>query len=1196
MTLLTGDKVTIAPATSSGPGVITVEGPEGEPAGARVVTVGGDTYVYPDSAQPYLAGNVLDRRLFNVTQLVADGYDKLEDLPLIITCDGAQAAAAALRRRADAMPGAAGVRQLPSINGVALAADRDHVADLWSFLTGTQGDTPARIGASSRAPQLKGDVTKVWLDGKAKATLSDSVAQIGAPGVWSRGNSGEGVDVAVLDSGFDPDHPDLRAAVEDSQSFVPGEEVTDRLGHGTHVASIIAGNGAASGGLEKGVAPGVDLHVGKVLGDDGVGYDSWILAGMEWAARDVHARVISMSLGSGPNSDGETVLARAVDALSEETGALFTIAAGNDGPTAQTVGSPGTASAALTVGAVDSEDAIASFSSRGPGYGDDALKPEITAPGVDILAARSQHSAEGSGYYRSLSGTSMATPHVAGVAALVAAAHPDWTGSRIKDALISTVKATPEISADDGGNGRVDAAAATATLTATGKIDAGIHSPGEDQGTNVSTATWTNTANEAVTIDLAVEAPGVPAYVFSISQKRLSVPAHGTASTAVTTDPGKAGELQRWTGHLTASTDGTVRTRTLLGVSTRQRLLHVRTKITGRSGEPTSGFISFFRKGDEQDYSHLYGDGNSDDLLLPGRYTVVADFPVEGTHGASSAGFARLVIPQVDITDDIDLVLDGTKLREVAVATPRNTQNVTRRLDYHRMFADGSSVTNTEIIGDAFDSIWTAPTAPGRDGDQYLTARWRNQEPQLSVAAGGQEFDDLWVMPGSKMLTEGEYGLDLIHPGQGLAGDYEGVAAAGKAAIVRWVDGDTSDDQVRAAQAAGVKLLLFVNSLDGRLKESIVKTSLEAVGVSRTEGEKLISRVDASVSGSVRLHAVSHPDTDYLYDLVRTFKGRIPADLTYAPKQSQLARIEVSFRNPNGRDLSEYRYDQHPWARYNVGSTLPSTSSAHRTDYVTADNTFSWSEEATLQAVATSYSGPVRYPVGHTTDVTWFGTVFRPRFNDHASVSPTRTGNVIELAVPAWGDSGGNHAAYDSFGSGTVKETAELYRGGTLLASGWGYVQAEVSSSKGTYRLVHTGSREATADFPYSTSTRTEWTFTSGAPRNAQKPEQLPLVQLDYNLPTSTDGKAAHNATLLVTPVHLAGAPHAALQTRKVELSYDDGATWSTARLTGCGNGKVSTVLKAPKAAQYVTIRVQAGDTRGNTITQTVARAAGIAR
>lgn len=1209
VTLVTGDKVTVAPAVGDVPGTLTVEGADGQPTGARVMTVGGDTYVYPDSARPFLAGGVLDRQLFNVTRLVADGYDDahLDRLPLIVTYGGKEAAEATLRRRGDALPGdVTGVRPLTSVNGVALAADREDSGALWAALTGTGTGTVIGAGkdaAVSRAsgdaePAFVGGVAKVWLDGKAQATLSDSVGQIGAPEVWSGGNTGEGVDVAVLDTGYDPGHPDLKDAVEDSDSFVPGEDVTDRNGHGTHVASTIAGSGAASDGKEKGVAPGVDLHVGKVLSDAGSGYDSWILAGMEWAARDVHARVISMSLGSSENTDGDTLLARAVNQLSEETGALFTIAAGNNGPDAQTVRSPGTADAALTVGAVDSADALADFSSRGPRYGDDALKPEITAPGVGIVAARSQYAANGTGSYMSASGTSMATPHVAGVAALVVAAHPDWTGDRIKDALVSTVRPTPGITVDDGGNGRVDAAAAAReTLTATGKADAGIHAPGADESTVETTATWTNTGDASVTVDLAVDAPGVPAGVFTVSQDRLEVPAHGTAHVAVTTDVDKVGELRRWTGRLNASVDGTVRTRTLLGVSTRQQLFHVRTEITGRSGEPTDGNLTFFREGDEYAGSSLYGGGASDDLLPPGRYTVYADFRVEGTHGESSAGYARLVLPQVDITGDTDLVLDGTRLRQITAVTPRKTENFARRLDYHRAFGDGSSMTDSVEIGDGYDSIWTAPVAPGTDGEQSLTARWRNQEPLLSVTTGSQEFDDLWILPGSAKLKEGDHDLDVIHPGEGLAEDYEGVDAAGKAAVVRWDsdDEDTADDQIRAAQAAGVQLLLFVHDLDGRLRQPVIRSTAEIVGLSRTEGEKLISRVDASPSGSVPLRAASRPDTDYLYDLVRTWEGRIPSDLTYAPKDRQLARVETHYRNPNGRELYENRYDIHPWTTYNVATTRLSTAGTHRTDYVSADGTFSWSEEAELHPVVSSTSDPVRYPAGRTTDVHWFGTVARPRINGSVQ-PPTRTGDRIDLTVPAWGDSGGNHANWIAFGSAGSTDRIELYRGGTLLATGANSVAATVPTAKGAYRLVHAATRDATAEFPYSTATRTEWTFTSAAPRDADESEQLPLIQLDYTLPTSDDGKAAPAATLLVSPVHVEGGPRAALHTRKVELSYDGGAHWTTARITGRGNGKVSTVLAAPKSAQYLTLRVHAEDSHGNTVTQTVVRAAGIAR
>ncbi|MEV7983043.1 S8 family serine peptidase [Streptomyces sp. NPDC086519] len=1213
VTLITGDKVTVGPGAGDGPGTLTVQGPDGEPTGARVLTVGGDTYVYPDSARPYLASGALDSRLFDISRLVADGYDDaaLKHLPLIVTYDGAAASGSTLRRRAVAMPGdVTDVRPLTSVNGVAFAADRDDTDALWSALTGTESDSgtgsgsgtasgsgsgAAKASGTGAGAAFQGGVGKVWLDGRAEATLSDSVAQIGAPEVWAGGNTGDGVDVAVLDTGYDPGHPDLKDAVKDSESFVPGEDVTDRNGHGTHVASTIAGSGAASDGKEKGVAPGVDLHVGKVLSDEGYGYDSWILAGMEWAARDVHARVISMSLGSSENADGDTVLARAVNELSAETGALFTIAAGNDGPGAQTVRSPGTADAALTVGAVDSTDAIADFSSRGPRYGDDALKPEITAPGVGILAARSQYVSDGSGYYISHSGTSMATPHVAGVAALVAAAHPGWTGSRIKDALISTAEPTPTISADDGGNGRVAAAAATATLTATGKIDAGIHSPSTDQGTVRSTATWTNTGDQAVTVDLAVDAPGVPDGVFTVSPGRVEVPAHGTATATVSTDLDKAGALQRWTGRLTASAEGTTLTRTLLGVSTRQQLFHVRTKVTGRSGEATDGVLTFYRKGDEYAGTYLYGGGESDELLPPGLYTVYADFRVAGTHGPASAGYARMVIPQVKVTGTTDLVLDGTKLKEVKEVTPKKTENFTRRLDYYREFQDGSSVADSSLIGDGYDSIWTAPTAAPGDGEQYLTVRWRDQEPLLSAASGGQDFDDLWIMPGSAKLPEGDYALDVIHPGDGLAEDYEGIDASGKAAVVRWdsADEDTADDQIRAAQAAGVKLLLFVNDLDGRLREPIIKSSIEVVGLSRTEGDKLMASVDASPTGSVPLRAVSRPDTDYLYDLVRTWQGRIPANPVYAPTTGQLARVETSFHNPTGREVYENRYDVHPWTAYQVGTNRLSTAGAHRTDYVSADSAFSWTEEGELQSLSYSASGSVTYRAGRTTDVEWFGPVVRPRINDSVQ-PPVRTGDEVDVVIPSWGDSGGSHANYVAFGSsGTTQETS-LYRGDTLLAEGGAGVSATVPARKGTYRLVHTATRTASAAFPYSTATRTEWTFTSAAPRNADGSEQLPLVQVDYALPTSDDGRAAGDAALLVTPVHLRGGSDAALSTRKVELSYDDGATWTTARLSGRGNGKVSLRLHAPASARYLTLRVQAGDSRGNTVTQTVVRAAGL--
>ena len=161
-----------------------------------------------------------------------------------------------------------------------------------------------------------------------------------------------------------------------------------------------------------------------MLDDGGSGYDSSIIAGMEWAAHS-GAKVVSMSLGGDP-TDGTDPMSQAVNDLTAETGALFVVAAGNAGA-ARTVGSPGAAASALTVGAVDRDDNLAEFSSRGPRLGDNGLKPEITAPGVGIVAARAAGTTMGTPVddaYTTASGTSMATPHVAGAAAILAQEHP----------------------------------------------------------------------------------------------------------------------------------------------------------------------------------------------------------------------------------------------------------------------------------------------------------------------------------------------------------------------------------------------------------------------------------------------------------------------------------------------------------------------------------------------------------------------------------------------------------------------------------------------------------------------------------------------------------------------------------------------------------------------------------------------------
>ena len=382
ITLLTGDVVHV---TSDGDRILglSVTARSGP---VQTQTVGGQTYVIPSSAQPFLAAGTLDRQLFNITGLLADGYDDQSrgSIPLIVQFGTTGPRTA--RSAPSTLPGTETAAELPSIGGRAVTADKDATTDLWSAIT-----TPSPTARSRTAPGAFGaGITKVWLDGKVGATLDTSVPQVKAPQAWAAGFDGTGSTVAVLDTGVDVTHPDLADVVVGTRSFVPGEAATDdQHGHGTHVSSTVAGSGAADAGLRKGVAPGAKLIVGKVLANDGYGQDSWIIAGMEWAA--ANAPIVSMSLGDSAYTDGLDPLSQALNQLSADTGALFVVAAGNDGAPG-TVGAPGAADAALTIGAVDDLDNLAYFSSQGPRTGDDAMKPDLAAPGEGITAARSQQS------------------------------------------------------------------------------------------------------------------------------------------------------------------------------------------------------------------------------------------------------------------------------------------------------------------------------------------------------------------------------------------------------------------------------------------------------------------------------------------------------------------------------------------------------------------------------------------------------------------------------------------------------------------------------------------------------------------------------------------------------------------------------------------------------------------------------------
>ncbi|MDI7275453.1 MAG: S8 family serine peptidase, partial [Anaerolineae bacterium] len=212
----------------------------------------------------------------------------------------------------------------------------------------------------------------------------------------------------------------------------------DGHGHGTHVAGIVAGTGSSSAGKYRGVAPDATLYSAKVLGADGGGLTSTVIAGLEWAV-DQEVHVINLSLGSSGSSDGTDALSVACDTIMAR-GIVVCVAAGNDGPGHYTIGSPGAAQQPITVGACTLDGQVAEFSSRGP-TADGRVKPDIVLPGVNVTSCRATGTRMGAPldpYYTSASGTSMATPVAAGLVALLLEAFPGLRPAEVKERLKRT--------------------------------------------------------------------------------------------------------------------------------------------------------------------------------------------------------------------------------------------------------------------------------------------------------------------------------------------------------------------------------------------------------------------------------------------------------------------------------------------------------------------------------------------------------------------------------------------------------------------------------------------------------------------------------------------------------------------------------------------------------------------------------------
>jgi serine protease AprX len=365
-------------------------------------------------------------------------------------------------------------RHLPLINGLAASVP-------------AQGITTLATAGGVRAITLDRQVNVQSGDGSGSPNSPyGKVAR--ADDTRAQGITGSGVTVAVLDTGI-ADVADLAGRVLPVTDDITGATTRcmnlsgeagcgDSYGHGTFIAGIIAGDGAASGGNYKGVAPGANLVSIKVAGRDGSADVSTVIAGIQWAVsfKDKYGiKVLNLSLGTDGTQTYRTDPLNYAVEKAWASGVTVVVAASNRGPAAGTISKPGDDPWVITVGAIDDrgtpglgDDAVPNFSSRGPTAADGLAKPDVVAPGAHMVSLRAPGSAIDSQFpnyvgeaYRKGSGTSMATGVVSGTVALMLHANPSMAPDWVKYALAATARDTATDDPMAVGAGLVDAYAAT---------------------------------------------------------------------------------------------------------------------------------------------------------------------------------------------------------------------------------------------------------------------------------------------------------------------------------------------------------------------------------------------------------------------------------------------------------------------------------------------------------------------------------------------------------------------------------------------------------------------------------------------------------------------------------------------------------------------------------------------------------------
>ncbi|AOS64262.1 S8 family peptidase [Actinoalloteichus hymeniacidonis] len=1167
VTLITGDRVLFTENAGDVDVVSVTQPPQRRGIGWTRFWDDTGVSVLPSDALPLVAADRLDERLFHITSLVEQGLadDEQEDLRLLVT-DGADDAGNVGIFDSPELPEVAEIsHSLPDLGVQSLSVPRTDTPEFWAELT-------------ARPTTFTDSTDTLWLDGRVRSTLDTSVPLIGAPQAWESGFTGAGVRVAVLDTGYDTAHPDLADQVVESESFVADLPVQDGNGHGTHVASTIAGSGAASDGRYQGVAPDAELLIGKVLDDSGGGFESDIIAGMEWAAGS-GADVVNMSLGGPAFGEGDPMVL-ALDDLSETHGTLFVTAAGNSGAR-ESVGSPAVADSALAVGSTTKEDGLSEFSSQGPRPWDFGLKPEISAPGTGITAA-----AAGAGYV-SMDGTSMAAPHVAGAAAIVAQAYPEADGDELKSLLLASAQPLADISVHAQGAGRVDVARAVdqrlraePAVLGFGRL-AWPHDPAKP---TTRTMTYHNSTEQPIELALTIDGP---AKVVVLDSDTVEVPAQGSAEVEV--QVGASNEaVGEYTGHLVAEA-GEHRLVTPLSVHVAPEAHDVAIEATDSAGNPSEAL--FILQDRESGAARMIFASEEPQVRVDaGDYRVIA-FGLRYADGEVEAEHTAFVLDSFTVEEGATLRLSGQDSERVEIdldATDEVRQDLATVIlesTLHPELAVGIQV-------DALPNNLVIPSGPVPNLEYHYSGFWGVPWASATVL-GDDGFEVGWALEqsieGHDLSAEGTL-IDVTRTAPEDIGDMTGMIP-----LIADTDGSLDEVQllalVESLERQGAELVLSFNYIEDMSILPVVQV-YHPVDVQR-----LLSRIETRPTDIAVTLTPQSPTGFHLADSV--FGGLDAETTDWRFDQEELAEVESVHNHPLGvaREWTPVLYNVEGGISLAVES--PRRLPHRRTDYYSPD--VEWStytslghDETTFEPYPDLQTSFVGLPAGpHPAHTFWVGplgpSLPQSRFSPEGTVPPVfRRDDVLTVDVPMFGDSNAHNIAFphqiDTGNTVLRQDDTEI---GRSESAGSGSFQLPAGSD-GWFELSATGTRSAEW-WPISTEVQAEWRFQSGSTEEGTIAAPR-LLDIRYDLDLDETNSASAGAAVTGSVTAAATEGESPLIELVLSYSLDDGVTWQEA--SAKQDGDIWTVeIPAADEGSFVSLRTTAEDESEHSVTEEIIRA-----